>query len=357
VVTALGGVAAALALQVQQRGSVALHSAHARVGVAALVFLAAQPLFALRRPPPERRAGWTRRRVWALAHRGGAAAAAALGTAALYTGLDESCGRGLANCADLRLALAAWIAIPAAYLLAREAASWARSANARRRSAAAAAAAAARKEAGVDAERGGLVEGEHDGVPSGSLAMIAPAEPAASSSAGGGDLTDEQWERGWAWAAMVCVAVAVIITAVIAAGLAGTSGGTAAGVTSSNCSGATAAAAPSSAGTAGAPPGPSGSGAAAAAGLPQCALALALEVARLGDGWCDGGAPYNTAACGYDGGDCCPFPNGTARAAIVDCQVPPAPRAIRLCLAVSCLARRPYTHTAPREDPHPRACK
>jgi len=25
----------------------------------------------------------------------------------------------------------------------------------------------------------------------------------------------------------------------------------------------------------------------------------------IGDGWCDDVQPYNTAACGWDGGDCC----------------------------------------------------
>ncbi|GAX85475.1 hypothetical protein CEUSTIGMA_g12891.t1 [Chlamydomonas eustigma] len=43
--------------------------------------------------------------------------------------------------------------------------------------------------------------------------------------------------------------------------------------------------------------------------IPALASCSILSVpalrSRLGDGWCDSGAPYNTLECGYDGGDCC----------------------------------------------------
>lgn len=35
---------------------------------------------------------------------------------------------------------------------------------------------------------------------------------------------------------------------------------------------------------------------------PNCA---AFPLRYVGDGWCDSHSPYNTAECGYDGGDCC----------------------------------------------------
>jgi len=37
---------------------------------------------------------------------------------------------------------------------------------------------------------------------------------------------------------------------------------------------------------------------------PGCQVPVGLEY-YVGDGWCDPEAPYNTAACEWDGGDCC----------------------------------------------------
>ncbi|GBF96357.1 hypothetical protein Rsub_09428 [Raphidocelis subcapitata] len=53
---------------------------------------------------------------------------------------------------------------------------------------------------------------------------------------------------------------------------------------------------------------------------PGCALKQAFELARLGDGWCDAGAPYNTADCAFDGGDCC-----NTALPLFDCQDPKSP--------------------------------
>ena len=42
--------------------------------------------------------------------------------------------------------------------------------------------------------------------------------------------------------------------------------------------------------------------------MPPRPLPAACYVQRndyLGDGWCDDISPYNTAACGWDKGDCC----------------------------------------------------
>jgi sulfoxide reductase catalytic subunit YedY len=35
---------------------------------------------------------------------------------------------------------------------------------------------------------------------------------------------------------------------------------------------------------------------------PEC---TAFPLRYVGDGWCDSHSPYNTEACGFDGGDCC----------------------------------------------------
>jgi len=61
-------------------------------------------------------------------------------------------------------------------------------------------------------------------------------------------------------------------------------------------------------------------GVGAKAATPDCALKQPFELARLGDGWCDAAAPYNSAACGFDGGDCC-----NLRLPIYDCQDPKSP--------------------------------
>ena len=50
-------------------------------------------------------------------------------------------------------------------------------------------------------------------------------------------------------------------------------------------------------------------------------LARPSDLSRIGNGWCDAGAPYNTAACGWDGGDCC-----SSSSAIVECLDPSSPR-------------------------------
>lgn len=43
----------------------------------------------------------------------------------------------------------------------------------------------------------------------------------------------------------------------------------------------------------------------------------AFPVAHVGDGWCDDFAPFNTAACSWDGGDCC-----NVTAPLFDCKDP-----------------------------------
>ncbi len=51
-----------------------------------------------------------------------------------------------------------------------------------------------------------------------------------------------------------------------------------------------------------------------------CPLTAASDLAKLGDGWCDTAAPFNTRDCGYDGGDCC-----NTSLPIFDCINPASP--------------------------------
>ncbi|KAI8465502.1 MAG: Oxidoreductase, molybdopterin-binding domain-containing protein [Monoraphidium minutum] len=53
---------------------------------------------------------------------------------------------------------------------------------------------------------------------------------------------------------------------------------------------------------------------------PGCALAQQFELQRLGDGWCDELAPYNSPECLFDGGDCC-----NPKAPFYDCRDPKSP--------------------------------
>ena len=46
----------------------------------------------------------------------------------------------------------------------------------------------------------------------------------------------------------------------------------------------------------------------------------ASQMSKLGNGWCDTGAPFNTEECGYDGGDCC-----DTSLPLYDCQDPRSP--------------------------------
>eukprot|EP00544_Gedaniella_sp_CCMP2646_P001814 CAMPEP_0202507218 /NCGR_PEP_ID=MMETSP1361-20130828/51610_1 /ASSEMBLY_ACC=CAM_ASM_000849 /TAXON_ID=210615 /ORGANISM="Staurosira complex sp., Strain CCMP2646" /LENGTH=194 /DNA_ID=CAMNT_0049141327 /DNA_START=541 /DNA_END=1125 /DNA_ORIENTATION=- len=50
-------------------------------------------------------------------------------------------------------------------------------------------------------------------------------------------------------------------------------------------------------------------------GFPDC-IVDAPEF--VGDGWCDSFPPYNTAACGFDGGDCC---ENTCQDGLYECGV------------------------------------
>jgi sulfoxide reductase catalytic subunit YedY len=47
---------------------------------------------------------------------------------------------------------------------------------------------------------------------------------------------------------------------------------------------------------------------------------MAFPLAYAGDGWCDDHEPFNTAACGWDGGDCCDI-----NSAIYNCKDPASP--------------------------------
>lgn len=87
VATALAGTACALAYQHKRRGTVLPVSSHAKLGVAAVVLLCAQPVNALLRPHPDPLRRWlTPRFAWLVFHRTTAAAAVGVGIAALFTG-------------------------------------------------------------------------------------------------------------------------------------------------------------------------------------------------------------------------------------------------------------------------------
>ena len=51
-----------------------------------------------------------------------------------------------------------------------------------------------------------------------------------------------------------------------------------------------------------------------------------LKMSKLGNGWCDTGAPFNTAECKWDGGDCC-----NTSLALYDCQDPSSPNYLQVC--------------------------
>lgn len=302
---AAGGVAAALIFQRDTRGTLQLLSLHARLGVAGLVLMAAQPLNALLRPPAQPPSA--RRTVWALLHRLGGGAALGAATAALYTGLQLSCTLGLAGrCDALQRSLSVWLASVAVAVFVREAARGVMLLVSRRRRV---------SRVLADGEPA-LEEGSVAG------ADYAAAKAAAAEAAATSVESAQRSELRWAVAAAAWFALAALFTALVAAGYVGgtavleaAGGGTnsaaAAGVAAQGMS-----FMPPPPPVAAAPP-PPGSASDAQTSMPACGLQRVFELSRLGDGWCDAAAPYNTAGCNWDGGDCC-----NASAPLFDCRDP-----------------------------------
>jgi sulfoxide reductase catalytic subunit YedY len=280
---AAGGLASALAAQREAGvapGSALSRSAHARLGAAALAFAFAQPLNAAARPRPDPRS--RRRRLWELAHRLCAAGAGALAYAALFTGIEATSARGVPEwrCDALTRGLAVWLAGLAAAVAAREL--YARSGSGSGSAQAGGSGKTAPRAA--EAGSGGGASGGGGGGGGGLVCVVARRHRVAVASA--------------AWLSLVA-----LLAALAAAGSIG--GGAppprvlAAAPTPAATPPTLTATPASPANNASATP------AAPSAPLSGCALTRPFERARLGDGWCDAGAPHNTAACGWDGGDCC----------------------------------------------------
>lgn len=321
VAVALAGVAASLAYQHKARGTVALLSSHSREGTAALVLLCGQPVNALLRPSPDPPGAprWlTLRRGWEVAHRLTAAAAAAVAIAALFSGLDLSCLRGIRTCDDQKRGLTVWLALLAGYVAVREVA----------------AVLLAPAETAPAAEwlpvggRGKWMKGSpvpSDSSGSGSGLDVEGAPPAAAAAQEAGrrhaSARRARFERVWAAVGAAWLAAALVLSILVAAGVIGGTGpvGVDTGAGSEAVSADRAA-----------PPAaiPRPSQPAAAPRPPQsppmltCPLTPlgATQASRIGDGWCDASSPHNTAECGYDGGDCC-----NIDLPLFDCQNPASP--------------------------------
>jgi hypothetical protein len=286
--TAAAGVACSLALQKESKGSVKLFSLHSQLGVAALALLLAQPLLALPRPKP----GARFRAAWAASHRVGAVAAFAVGVAALFTGIALSrTGYGVQISGQLQRALIVWLAGIGGYVALRE------------------------LESGASALCVLLAKpSDHPGdseAANGDLPRAATAPPATPPA---------RRERSWAMLLAVWVAIVAMFTVLLAAGEIAPSTAVAASV---SLAGPPPPASP--------PPAPvlaslnvsnaqTLTASAIATRFPRCTGLQPFELLRLGDGWCDAGAPYNTADCGFDGGDCCRLAS-----AIYDCLDPASP--------------------------------
>jgi len=276
--TAAAGLACSLALQKQTKGSYKLFSLHSKLGVAALTLLLAQPVLAVPRPKPGARS----RAVWAASHRMVALAAFAVGVAAMFTGIALSrTGYSVTISGQLQRGLIVWLACIGGFVALRELDPLASSMR--------------RWVAKSDGLLGG--GGSSTGLPT----DITPAA---------------RRERIWAMIFVIWSSIAALFTALVAAGVLAPS--TLPGSVSIMD---TAPPAPPPA----APPlislGLSNTQIAAASALaarfPHCTGLQPFELLRLGDGWCDAGSPYNTAECGYDGGDCCRLDS-----AIYDCLDP-----------------------------------
>jgi sulfoxide reductase catalytic subunit YedY len=312
---ALAAAALAAALAAQRDAGVApgaalARSAHARLGAAALALAAAQPLNAAARPRP---GGGRRRRAWEVGHRLGAAAAGALAYAALFSGIEAAGARGVPQwrCDALTRGLALWLAGLAAAALAREA-------HARRgaRGGASAGAEAVGGKAPLrSAAEAHAQQLQHD--------STGGSTGSAGGAGGAGGLVCVAARHRVAAVAAAWLSLVALLSALLAAGRIGGAPPPlrliAAPPTPSPAAAPPAGMPPAAASAAPAPP--AGTPAASSSPLSGCALTRPFELARLGDGWCDAGAPYNSAACGWDGGDCC-----AASSAIQECLDPSSPR-------------------------------
>jgi len=279
------GLAGALAGAPPGGAGRVLRGAHGRAGGAALLLMGLQPLNAALRPAPHPRG--QRRVAWEALHRAGAIGLAIAAVVALFTGISASAGRGVpaTKAASLTNALALWLAGLAAAWVAREAVAW------RIRHAA----------SPRDSEADTLSPAEAGG-----------AEAAADVSHAGarkrGPPDGASAARRADAACLVWLALLALLTALLAAGKLRDDGPPPP---------------PRIVSALDPPPAAQAVPTGAASPLPGCPLTQPFELARLGDGWCDAGPPYNTAACGWDGGDCCAV---VASPGITECLDPGSAR-------------------------------
>jgi len=356
-----GGFATVLAGMIVHRRA-HFQDPHEVLGLVTLLLLAAQLMLGLLRPPKDA----ARRSPWLALHRAAALAAVACALAAVFTGFAEAEALGAGSLAAYAAASGAWVGALAAVGLALAAnAAWGQRRNAAVNtdaSAPAPASASAASEpedapmiayhyvhnpgagelptegAGEDALDGEEPDTSDNGylVVDGAAGGKGGFSP--SLSAAGATTLKRQWLLPAGGSLLACLLLGLALFATLSHPAATRAGG--------NASAATAATPPATgvcldpplggstrAPVTASPAGPAAPGGVTTtpSGLPSDnsttagpatgnATCTAFPAAFLGNGWCDAYAPFNTAACSYDGGDCCRIDSP-----LYDCADPASP--------------------------------